>query len=637
MKNIPTPKNLTLVSSIALIALTLLCGCKNTSIAEIEDLETVSLYSQTDQLAQTMEYIRGLDRYETSSFRNKVNSGLNRWASSQDEELAPSWKLANVTSSLPEVIKSNPVVTTLNDLKFYSNDAEYIQQVYWLREIADRISNSNNVFHQEYLFQSARNMADQQTLDDWKENPDDLLFDALKLIHPELIQGEDASRVKQLAQTIKVFDWAVRNVNLLEAMEWPTPELIASESMDTNANPADFPPQTATAGPGYTRYTWQILTYGKGDFLERARVFAGLCNQLNIPVAVLATPAATESTRPYEEWLCGAVIGGEMYLFDPLLGLPIHGKNPASIATLSEVMDNPELLSDLNLTIDESVEKLNYRITTDKLNDLIALVVAPPESLSRRMMATESNLTGDIRLKLTIDGDASAEIFDGMKGITSVRLWHAPFSCKLFRDGVAEALITASFDQEVAARLRWLLEQERYIDEFVQFRTARNCFLRGVFRSDRAKDIRSAISYYYAFMYTDEEISLIERDVLLQRTLGILQDMNQSYAEWLSQITFMKQNMALIRADAAFYLSACNFENGMPPTALKWLNRIRNYDDDLRWSEYLPYHVGRANESAGQYEAAARSYGSDKSAQKHGSILRKRWMVRLQQDSETGS
>lgn len=617
--------------------LALLGGCSNSSINEIEDLETVSLYSQTDQLAQTMEYIRSLDRYETRNFRDKVNSGLNRWATSSDVDMAPSWKLPELATGLPEVIRNANVFTNLDDTTFFSNDADYLQQIYWMKQIAERVAPSNFVFHQEYLYQMARQMADQETLDRWKEESEDLLFDGLKLIHDEMVDGQDDSRVLKLAQAIKLFDWTVRHVHLKETRDWPTEDVVRNEAMDINAAPDSFPAAAGAAGPGYVRFPWQALTYAKGDYLERAKVFAGLCNQVEIPVAVLATPVKdAETTRPYQEWLCGVLIGEELYLFDTLLGLPIHGKRPGSIATLSEVKANPELLTDLNLTPEESIEKMDYRVTSDQLDQLMALIVAPPESLSRRMAATEASLTGDIRLNLTMDVDAIAEQFRKATGISNVQLWHAPFSTSLFREQVAFAQ-AASFDQEVRSRLRWLMTEERYIDMFVQLRTARNCFLQGVFRSDKDRDVRSALSYYYSFMYDDEEIAFIERDELKQRSLGILRDLNQSYSEWKAQLEYMKQSMGLVRADAAFFLSMCNYENNMPSTALKWLIRIRNYDDDQRWSEYLPYHVGRSHESTGNYKAAAESYAKDTSAQKHGSIIRQRLMKQLMDGGATGS
>ncbi|MCP4079391.1 MAG: hypothetical protein GY819_05265 [Planctomycetaceae bacterium] len=615
-------------------AASLLClsiGCNNSSITEVEDLETVSLYSQSDQLAQTLEYIRGLDRYEMDSFRDKVNSGLNRWVSGQDD-VASDWQLATLASELPETITSQTAYNQLDDKSFFANDADYLQEIFWLQEIANRVANSNVVFHQEYIFQSAKKLADEATLDSWENDSDDLLASAIQLIQPELVDGDDNSKVKQLAQTVKLFDWSVRNVHLLETPSWPTEETIKTTSVDPRVNPKGFAPATGTAGPGYTRHTWQVLTYGKGDFLERAKVFAGLCNQINVPVAILAIPTEEGDSRPYEEWLCGAVIGDEMYLFDPLLGLPILGNKKGSIATLSDVRKDPELLNRLSLSEEEAESKLDYRVTKDDLDNLIALVVAPPESLSRRMLAAEGGLTGENRLSLTMDPDAIAETFKNIDGINSVELWHAPFSTKLFRDKVAEAEIL-SFDPEVRARLKTLLNEERYIDDFVQFRTARNCFLRGIFQSDLDRDVRSALSYYYSFMYTDDEIAMIDRDDLLQKKLGIWKGADQSFSDWKSQVIRMKQYMGTVRADAAFFLSMCSFENAMPFTTLKWLQRIRNYDDAQRWSVYLPYYKGRAYESSGKYEEAAQEYGDDQSAQRHGSLLRKRWMNELQQDA----
>jgi len=619
-------------AAVALFMAGLVGGCSNSSINEIEDLETVSLYSNADQLAQTMEYIRSTNRYEMANFRDKVNSGLNRWATSTDVDLASSWKLPELASSLPEPIRGATIFNNLDDVSFFANDADYVQQIFWLKKVADRIAASNYVFHHEYLFQTARNMADEATLARWQENPDDLLTDAMKLLHPELAgenDAENSDEVTRLTQAIKLFDWSVRNVHLLEARQWPDSNIIEDEALVLNAKADAFPPSAGAPGPGYIRYPWQILTYAKGDYLERAQIFAGLCNQVDIPVVVLAIPPQPEDKgRPYQEWLCAVLIGDQAYLFDPLLGLPVFGERAGSIATLKEVKENPELLSSLSLTVEESVEKIEYSFSADQLENLTALIVAPPESIARRMTALEDNLTGDSRLDLTIDVDELGQKLGEVAEIKDVQLWHAPFSNALFREQVAVANATR-FDQDISSRLRWLDIQERYVDLFVQFRSARNCYLQGIFRSDKERDIRSALSFYYSFMYTDEEIGYIDTDELKQRSLGILRDLNQSFAEWQAQLAYMKQNMTLIRADAAFFLALCNYENNMPSTSLKWFTRVRNYDDDRRWATYIPYHAGRAHESSGDYQKAAESYGKDESAQKHGSLLRQRMMKQL--------
>ena len=191
-----------------------------------------------------MEYIRGLERYEMDSFRDKVNSGLNRWASGQDE-MAPEWTLDVLASELPEAIKSESFFKDLGKDNFYANDADYVQEIYWLREIANRMADSNFVFHQEYIFQTGRRMADAQTLESWEQESDvDLLLEALKLIHPELVEGDDDSQIRDLARGVKLLDWTIRNFLLLEARPWPTTEIILMDSVDRQANPDEFLPDT---------------------------------------------------------------------------------------------------------------------------------------------------------------------------------------------------------------------------------------------------------------------------------------------------------------------------------------------------------------------------------------------------------
>ncbi len=624
-----------LATFLLLAAVIGLPGCTNNSVSEIEDLETVSLYSQTDQLAQTMEYIRSVERYRTDNFRDKVNSGLNRWTAGLEEEVAADWALPSLTDTLPEPIKTEPVFTHIDDENFYYNDADFLQQSFWFHEIANRIANSNFTEHQEYIFQAGRNLANQDTLSEWEES-EDLLADALTLIHPELVGADDDDRIQKLAQTIRLFDWTVRNVQLVETLPWPDKEIAEKTSIVPDANLTDWPAASGTAGPGYVRFPWQTFTYAKGDFLERARVFSGLCHQIDVPVAVLAFPNNDEVAdenlkRPYDEWICAALIDGQMYLFDTYLGLPIPGEKPAQVATLSYLKQNRELLRDLDLTVEESVEKTNYPVQAEQLDNLIALVVAAPESVSKRMAGVQKKLTGNNKLKLTIDVDKLATDFSAIEGIGKSVLWHAPYSNHIFRDRYNSALITASYDQNIRQRTLWLARQEAYVDSFVMLRTARNCLLRGIFVNDRERDIRSAMSYYYSFMYSDNEIAEIDQDVLLQQRLGILKGENQSFDNWAIELSNMKASMKLVRADAAFFLAHSNYENGKPSTSLKWLKRLPSFEDpkNERWIEYLPYAIGRAHESIGEYEEAAMSYGKDKSPQRHGSILRQRQINRL--------
>ena len=176
----------------------------------------------------------------------------------------------------------------------------------------------------------------------------------------------------------------------------------------------------------------------------------------------------------------------------------------------------------------------------------------------------------------------------------------------------------------------WYYDQEAYVDDFVAFRAAKNLFLHGRFETDRNDPEPSAITQFFDFMYTDEEIELIESDSLLQAELGIFKKTNQSLLQWRQTLASMKQRMGLVRSDAAFYLALCHYENGHPGTALKWLQRIGVFDLEGRWSQFTGYQMGRAHEAMGEFEEAGKVYEQDTtSAQQHGNLIRKRLLDAL--------
>jgi tetratricopeptide (TPR) repeat protein len=428
---------------------------------------------------------------------------------------------------------------------------------------------------------------------------------------------------------MELFDWTVRNIQLVDAVPWPSPAEIGDAALLKDIDKKAWPPAVGARGPGYVQFPWQTLTYGKGDYLDRAHIFVLLCEASDIPATILAVPADEGSRMPYQEWLPAAMIGGQLYLFDSALGLPIPGPRSGSIATLAEVVENPKLLKDLDLTPEESVEKMNYRIDSDDLANITALIVSEPESTSQRMTIVQSSLTGESRMKLVSRADQLAEMFSQDPSIQRVAMWHVPFSVHLFREQLWAAVNKAQYDADLNEKLSWLVKSEIYIDNFVMFRTARNLYLRGVFETDRNSKIRSALSYYFAFMYSDDEISQVENDPLLQVSLGIRKGAEQDFRSWQQQIMFMKSNMALIRADAGFFLALAHYENGNPQPALNWLNRLPELDNDGRWEPWRAYQKGRSWEAAGKYEEARNEYKADNSPQRHGSQVRARWMKEL--------
>ncbi len=613
----------------ALLVVTL--GCARQETSELEDLQSVSLVSSGSELPQTMKYIESDERFEMNEFRDKVNSGLNRFMSTRS---GPSgeWKKPELVETLPQAVREAPIFSQLGEDSFSGNDAWYVQETWWIEKVASRIARSYPIFNHEYHLQLALAEATDEEKEQWQESKN-LLVEVVARLNPDLSrENPDAStmsEVEQLARAMELFDWTVRNVQLAEPEPWPTPDSLDQAALISDPADDAWPAAVGAKGPGYVRFPWQTLTYGKGDWLERAEVFSRLCRASGLSAAVLAVNATDEnSARPYQEWIPAVLIGGELYLFDTRLGLPISGETPGSIATLSAVVNNPKLLAKLDLT-DETGNSFKYPVGADELSGLIALVSAGPESVSQRMREVTGALTGDFRIELATEVDALAERFRGLPGIESVAMWHVPWSVHLFREQVGIANNKAQFDPEVRAKLAWQPENEFYVDNFVLFRTARNMYLRGEFESDRSERKRSALSYYFAFMYTDEDISDVETNSEVQERLGVRKRAGQDVNNFQVQLAYLKGNMNLIRADAAFFLALAHYENGYPQPALNWLDRMPGLDLEFRWEPWRSYQKGRAYEASGNYADAAAEYSRDHSAQRHGSLIRAGWMKDL--------
>jgi hypothetical protein len=84
----------------------------------------------------------------------------------------------------------------------------------------------------------------------------------------------------------------------------------------------------------------------------------------------LVGPADTSDEKP-AFWWCGAVVGKDVFLFDPRLGLPVPGSGGKGIATLADVRSNPELLRQLDGDKDHG-----YDVTAEQVKS-VAVYVAP--------------------------------------------------------------------------------------------------------------------------------------------------------------------------------------------------------------------------------------------------------------------
>ena len=120
----------------------------------------------------------------------------------------------------------------------------------------------------------------------------------------------------------------------------------------------------------------------------------------------------------------------DVYLFDPRLGLPIAvqvradkaGPLRMTPATLAQAAADPEVLLCMSAGGQEP-----YPLTAADLKYVVALMVASPQSLSRRMKVIEARLAGNQRMVLTTSPSARAESWKQLKNISGAELWLFPF------------------------------------------------------------------------------------------------------------------------------------------------------------------------------------------------------------------
>jgi len=564
-------------------------GCKPASDGTLDLLDTKLSSTKIDDLARTMDFVFSDKRFDQDEFVRIVTLGINRWSVAETELFKnDGWTVDELDKPLTEEYSELPLVQRMGEMSFGNTDPYFFQQSAWLSNIAQRISEETNLNAFELQRLSAGDI-------DASDESADLLAKIVEKLNDELAT-DDAVK---LAEGLRAFDWVVRNIQL-----------------ENDPEPSD---DELAPGLGYKRYPWQVLIYSRGDYVERAKLFMLLAEQLGID-SVMLSVGEGENARP---WCPALLIGGRLYLFDTKLGLPIPSDVPGKIATLSEVKANPELLEQLDLTTEESLaDDTDYWVKSDDLKSVQALAYSSPEHCSRRMFQLEKNLIGDYRLSLSSDPSETIAKLPKIEGLSG-GVWDIGFKTHLFRKNLRKAIADAAAGSDVIAdKIGWHFREEAYIDGFSVYRTGRARYFNGRFVSDGRR--RTAIESFYALMYTDKQISDLGTDTLLQRQLGIRNESGNMNA-FQRQLRSIQEQMRLVRRDAGFFLAQCHFDNGNIGTAANWLERWLNRPDAERWQPGIEYLLGRSLESRGEYDRAVEYYGrSEDSPQNHGNLIRSR-------------
>lgn len=390
-------------------------------------------------------------------------------------------------------------------------------------------------------------------------------------------------RLDDLRRAGNLFDWTVRNIQLEKS------------SFGGKTDVSQWP--------------WQTMLIGQGTAEDRAWVFTLLARQQGIDAVLLALPSKDGSLQV---WTVGVLDRGELYLFDPKLGLPIPGPQGVKFkdvrsgdgielhikpATLAEVSKDDKLLRQMDVEKDRP-----YPVTSASLNKVVALVVASPASLSARMAMVESKLVGDERVVLTADPSGIAERLKKVEGLSDVRLWERPFETTLNRDGrdkkqqkqIESAL--AAFD---VGNVRPLWR-------------GRTCYLKGRFMGKE-----NATTYLQKARPSNRKLVEL-RSLLLESGDFSKEDLDAKMAAYKRA-----------KQDATYWLGLVAVKvDDNPLAAIDYFNkRTLETWPHGPWTSGAKYNLGRTYESVGELHKAIHWLKADvDSPAIVGNLLRAKWL-----------
>ena len=418
-----------------------------------------------------------------------------------------------------------------------------------------------------------------------------------------------------LQRAKKLFDWTVRNIRL--------------------------DPNSVDRTPLLPR---EVLLLGHGSELERAWVFILLARQQGLDAAVLALDTGAATRKPAAEkkdkdsatsaatvplvdlrpWCVAVLADGKLYLFDPLLGLPIPAPGAISVdragqldiqpATLDQVAADDRLLRRLDLSPTQ-----RYGVKSADLKHVVLLVEASPQSLSKRMKLLESHLGGQQRLVLTTTPSAQVRRLTKAAGPgVAAQLWVLPYE---------------------TLQRRWQLNPRSIVPQLVDLLPfhimpssplyrGRVLHLKGHFTGEQG-----ATSCYQAARPSKQDLD----EGFEAAKLAIAKLPPQQQPESFAKANLQTWACSVGKLDASYWLGLIAFEQGNDASAIEYFTkRMLDVAPNGPWSDAARYNIARAYEASGQRQNALEWYhrsdlppgvsGSLISPAAYGSLLRARWL-----------
>ena len=602
------------------------CGGKKSSVTKYRN-QVVE--NKVDFLEQSLDYVFSEERFDYTSVNKEIATNLNTWLESQEK--AVDWSQPKILETLPADLQTAPNIKSLPGLEYEPSDGRFLHEIGWLKLCVENITAQQRPAHFRYLIGTARKeMSDEEQSAMLKSGKQ--LSVAIAKLHPELGEVESAteqhSDVEKLAFAVQVFDWITRTVQLVDMSARPDEEEIVRGIVPTALTPA----QAGVPGPGYQRMPWHTMAMGLGDKIERGRLFIGMLRQLNIPAVYLGVKAKRDETR-IEPWAVAVLIKGELYLFDPWMGLPIPGAELKGIAKLSAVADDPSILSQLDLLPAESRKNEDYPVGSLELKHVYGLLDIASPYMSKRMKVVEPKVTGNRQMTLTVDADQLADQIKSQKGIAEVRLWTLPLYSEEFRRVIDEPLERG--DERLGAYE--LLSRERVFhmrvvmpdSRFVGIAQARHRFLCGIYNESEESRHSGSTLLLSQLRLSDNQIEDFESNPIWKAAYGLTEQGDMSVGQYRERIDLVKAKLRMLRSVASYWLALSHFENGDASNAKVWLSQVPESDMLRQWSTGEKYLYVRCEEALLNFDEAITALSSDQSVARYGNIIRARLLTKF--------
>jgi hypothetical protein len=378
--------------------------------------------------------------------------------------------------------------------------------------------------------------------------------------------GDDLTRVR------RVFDWIVRNVQLV-----PAGSLGAQGLGQAQARPYDV-------------LLRGMATEEGGTWSERGWMFLAFCRQLGIDGGMVTyTPPGQK--KPIV-WLCAILIDKKAYLFDPRLGLAIPGLRGEGVATLDDALGDPIVLDRLALPGQHpyNTTRASLAASPSKIGILLDSSIG---YISPRMQLLQRDLAGKNRTVLYRDPADQRDKFAEALGsrLGRVDLWELPLMVETF-------LFTNPKFVEATQRSLYLFGSR------FPLLYARMKQLQG--------NTAEAVQDYVSFRFAERAVEMDRRTPLSAEVqLGL--DVYSTYYLGLANIELNKPEQA-----AFFFREILRL---LPEPAPR-----RPYLCMFRWGAQA--NLARLCEAKGDLRQAAAYYVQpDPTTQAHGNLLRARDLV----------